>query len=66
MPDKDIKISRQMASPPSYAKRLRAVEVVAKRVGFTHGEDGHFRRPGSEMMHRDADGRPIIEIEDER
>jgi hypothetical protein len=42
-----------------------AVEVVAKRVGFTRGEDGHFRRPGSNVMHRDADVRPIIEIENE-
>jgi hypothetical protein len=41
------------------------VEVVAKRVGFTRGEDGHFRRSGSDVMHRDVDGYPIIEIENE-
>jgi hypothetical protein len=30
------------------AKRLCAVEAVAKRVGFMRSEDDHFRRPGSE------------------
>ena len=31
-----------------------AVEVVTKRICFTRGEDGHFRRPGSDVMHHDV------------
>jgi hypothetical protein len=42
-----------------------AVEVVAKLVCFTRGEDFIFGRLGSDVMHRDADGCSIIGIEDE-
>ena len=30
---------RQTESPPSYAERLRAVKVMAKRVGFARGDE---------------------------
>jgi hypothetical protein len=39
MPDKDIKMWRQMESPPSYAERLRAVKVMTKLIGFTRGDE---------------------------
>jgi hypothetical protein len=65
MPDNNIKMWWQVASPRSCEERPRALEVASKRVGFARGEDGYFGRPGSEAMHRDADEHPVVEVENE-